>query len=779
MAPLRSPRLLLACLWFQSAAEARRTAETDGVASARTTLTPMTGMFTANKMEYDPLERYANGSPITDAVRVLDLLKDAVEKKGDKLALMQPKETETGDLIEAKKGKAADAVADGKKVGKHKYLYKTWTWKEYYDDVMRAAKAFLAMGLQPMDAVNIRGVNSPEWLITFMGCIAAGGLPVGLYPTDSDDILKFKAEDSGAKFIVVGKSKDLSIYSEFLDELTSVKAVVLWDVNPSYPDKVDDALVERLKSNDRLFLRWGEFLEKAAFESANEALKEAIDVQVPGQAGTVVYTSGTTGNPKGVMLSQDAVTWTCKTVCDNIMDKDYLPRNGHMRILSYLPLNHVAGQMLDIFAPVHLGTIPKVHATLYFPAKCYFSQKCHLEQISDAQPTLFLGVPLVWENMKAKLEENLLKIKEQKNKFVTSPFKKITGVVPGFARKPFRALKGRIQTLEPAKLKNTRSTAIPKLMLKKIGLGKVAFAISGAGPITANTLEFYYNLDLRILNAFGQSESSALGTAWSNKDFITFNVSEKLGSIGKALGNKLGFRAGDDDDDESPDPDPAKKEGEIMLWGRNVMLGYMNDEEKTRETITETGWLKTGDRAKMDQDGFLFLTGRSKDLMKDIGGEMIAPAAVEEGVQAACGQIVKDVIVFGHGKYYLSALLTLPEVLDAGMPTGELLGAAKKVDANAKTVADAKGSLKWEEALESCIKEYNGVAAKGPQKVWRYEILPEDITPEKSPDLMTPTFKIKRDGVAEKYAELIDSCGGDAALATASVKKCGVSVEVA
>eukprot|EP00928_Gymnodinium_smaydae_P006928 TRINITY_DN12474_c0_g1_i1.p1 TRINITY_DN12474_c0_g1~~TRINITY_DN12474_c0_g1_i1.p1 ORF type:complete len:185 (-),score=59.78 TRINITY_DN12474_c0_g1_i1:127-603(-) len=157
---------------------------------------------------------------------------------------------------------------------------------------------------------------------------------------------------------------------------------------------------------------------------------------------------------------------------------------------------------------------------------------------------------------------------------------------------------------------------------------------------------------------------------------------------------------------------------------------------------------------------------------------MIAPTAVEEGVKAACGQIVKDVIVFGHGKYYLSALLLIPEVLDAGMPTGALLGAAKKVDANAKTVADAKGSVKWEEALESCITEYNGVAAKGPQKVWRYEILPEDITAENSPHLMTPTFKIKRDGVAEQYAELIESCGGDAALATASVRKCGVSSEV-
>merc|ERR1740127_160198 len=200
-----------------------------------------------------------------------------------------------------------------------KYKYTKVTWSEYYELVMDAAAAFLSMGLQPMDAVNIRGVNSPEWLIAFMGCVAAGGLPVGLYPTDSAEIVKFKAQDSGAAFVVVGKAKDLKIYSSFLnrDKFKAVKAVVLWDFNPQNPEPLDQDLLEKLNTVERPLLLWDQFLAKGHARSAanfRAQIKGRVEAQHPGQAGTVVYTSGTTGNPKGVMLTQDGLTWAAKTM---------------------------------------------------------------------------------------------------------------------------------------------------------------------------------------------------------------------------------------------------------------------------------------------------------------------------------------------------------------------------------------------------------------------------------------------------------------------------------
>merc|ERR1719401_2112513 len=147
------------------------------------------------------------------------------------------------------------------------------------------------------------------------------------------------------------------------------------------------------------------------------------------------------------------------------------------------------------------------------------------------------------------------------------------------------------------------------------------------------------------------------------------------------------------------DPLEGDTEGEIVLYGRNMMLGYLNKEAKTAEAFTPSGWLKTGDRGKIDKDGFVFLTGRLKEIFKDLGGEMIAPVAVEQGIKEACNlpgqQILKQVIVVGDGKYYISALVTLLEKLDDNIPQGDLMGEAQKVDPGAFTVADAMASQIW------------------------------------------------------------------------------------
>merc|ERR1711953_533125 len=235
----------------------------------------------------------------------------------------------------------------------------------------------------------------------------------------------------------------------------------------------------------------------------------------------------------------------------------------------------------------------------------------------------------------------------------------------------------------------------------------------------------------------------------------------KFGSIGRALGNELKL-------DETLD-DEGKPRNEIMLKGRNVMLGYLNRPDKTGETI-KNGWLMTGDKGSIDEDGFVYLTGRLKEIMK-IQGEMIAPVAVEQGILKSCNPpgdtILKQVIVVGDGMYYISVLITLLEKVKEDengtpRPTGDLDGAAKKIDPalENQTVAEAKKSSTWAKHLSKCIGAYNAQAAKSQERVYRYLILPKDITAEDSPDLMTPTFKIKREKVSKQYKDEIEKCGG-------------------
>jgi len=529
----------------------------------------------------------------------------------------------------------------------------------------------------------------------------------------------------------VGKVNDLKTYSEFLDEeaFRGVKGVIYWDVNPQYPETLPLGLVEKLGGNGRQVLKWKDFLNRWQLStalngatSAQEQVMRTVNAQKPGQAATVVYTSGTTGNPKGVLLSQDSLTYSATQVANGLLTKDV----KKMRILSYLPLNHIAGQMLDIVAPLYISSRKDGEfATIYFPAICFLKKTCFKEQLKDASPTLFLGVPEVWDGLRLKLE------------LATQSW-----------------LFGKINDVAPS------------VLLKGVGLGSVQYAITGAGPITKSTLKFFKDMGLNILNLFGQSESSALGTSWRNEDFNNFNLTEEFGSIGRPLANK--FRLADRN---------AEGQGEIQLWGRNIMLGYMNRPDKTAEAITEDGWLKTGDLGAQDAHNFVWLTGRLKEIMKDKGGEMIAPVAVEEGIKIACNKpgasILKQVIVVGDGKYYISALVTLVEAVEEGVPTGELTGPSKSVDGGATTVAAAMRSEKWASALSECIAEYNKVAAKSQERVYRYLILPKDITREDSPDLMTQTFKIKRTGVTKKYAAEIETCGGDAALTGREVKACG------
>jgi long-chain-fatty-acid--CoA ligase ACSBG len=280
------------------------------------------------------------------------------------------------------------------------------------------------------------------------------------------------------------------------------------------------------------------------------------------------------------------------------------------------------------------------------------------------------------------------------------------------------------------------------LIKGKLGLKQMRIALSGAGAIKPDTVAFFHKLKIDILNVYGQSESTGGGTLTTPH---TFDM-KKTGSIGKVLpGTKIRYVN-------------TEFGNELQLFGRHIMLGYLNKAAKTGGTVDGEGWLATGDIAETDEDGYVWLTGRSKEIMKNHGGEMIAPVLAEQSIEKACAGLVAKVIVVGDKEYYLSALVMLPEELDGTEPTGRLAGAAKGVVEGVSTITEAQNSTQYSDMLKECFADYNtNLALNRVARVFRFTILDHAINTEDQ-DLMTPTQKLKRDGVMTKFSEEYSKC---------------------
>jgi len=699
----------------------------------------MSKAWTADKFEYRPTDKLD-----PPPVLIMELFAQAAAKRGTDPALVIP--TEKSKVVQKEQ----------ENITEYNFDFDYVDWRTYYEKTMQVAKALIKLGLEPMDAVAIKGLNSFEWFLGFMGTIAAGGLPVGMYPTDTADAIEYKSKDADVKIVLVGKQNDLEVFATVASKQPSMKHIIAWgetdisnflnedksdftvsrwedflmtseEPNITFPDrcccmhkrtpngegechlltktelnKVKGKKTKCKNNNMNLKLKHkvdgcdslaATYLEK----QLDSQLRERLNTINPGQAASVVYTSGTTGGAKGVMLSQDSLTWTIENVANQI----FLSTDFHKtdRSVSYLPLNHIAGQLMDILGPMYISA--KDHnSVVYFPSTCYVKYLCMPAYLQAVEPTIFLGVPEVWDKIKAKLQPSLPKL-------------------PSFATKMMSGLvKG------------------------KLGLKEMRIALSGAGAIKPDTVAFFHKLKIDILNVYGLSESTGAGTLTTPQ---TFNM-KKTGSIGKVLpGTQIRYV-------------DTEFGTELQLFGRNIMLGYLNKEAKTTAAVDEEGWLATGDIAETDEDGYVWLTGRSKEIMKNHGGEMIAPVLAEQSIEKACEGLVAKVITVGDKEYYLSALVMLPEELDGTEPTGRLIGAAKDAVEGVSTITEAQASTQYTDMLKECFAQYNtDLALNRVARVFRFTILDHAINTEDQ-DLMTPTQKLKRDGVIHKFSKQYSKC---------------------
>ena len=323
--------------------------------------------------------------------------------------------------------------------------------------------------------------------------------------------------------------------------------------------------------------------------------------QKPGECCCLIYTSGTTGNPKGCMLSHDNLTW--ETVCVQAMVEREKPEavGPHNRIVSYLPLSHIAGLAFDVLQ--HMGNV----CELYF-ARPDALQGTLVETLKWARPTSFFAVPRVWE----KFEERLKEIASTKPGFVQS----ISGWAKSYG---WANTVAKQNHQDPPFLYSVAEFLILRRIKEQLGLDQCIAFFFGAAPLKRSSIEYFGSLDMILFNLYGMSETTGAFTAQTPNKFSFDAAGFSMDGCDMMISN----------------PD-ENGEGEICMRGRNIMMGYLKNEEATRSTIDPQGYVKSGDRGKIDAEGFLRITGRIKELIITAGGENIAPVLVEDNFKLEC-----------------------------------------------------------------------------------------------------------------------------------------------
>jgi len=637
-----------------------------------------------------PIKKSPSGIGTAEPETIVDVFKRAVERNPDAIAWRR--EPTPGN-------------------------WETCTWKQHWENCVQMAKSLIAVGINQHDTVNIIGFNSYQWITASLGCQLAGGISAGQYTTNNSGQCKYIAEHSGAKVIFLENAKQLAKWEEIHAELPDIKCIVVWDGSEIDAEKF------KLK-----VYSYDDFIQVGSSISDDEVISR-FDKIKPGHCAGLIYTSGTTGNPKAVMMSHDNFIWTFKSFNESVGTPD----DFTLRVISYLPLSHVAAQIVDIIAPL-VVTADERPGELWFARPDALKGSLKLT-LAACRPTFFFGVPRVWEKFKAAIQA---KAKEPKGA--------VMGALVSWAKgKCYEKNTGR--SMSQPSVSPFGYGLASKVMGKvkaALGLDQCVMCLTGAAPISRDTLEYFKNLDIFIHEVYGMSESG--GPTTCNRLYH-----RETGTTGPAL-NGIEVKL-----DHVPDRD-KKGEGEICFRGRSIMMGYLGMETKTREAIDDEGFMHSGDVGSFDESGCLSITGRIKELLITEGGENIAPVPIEHYIKSLCPAL-SNVIMIGDRRKYCTCLISLKTKIDpeTEKPTDMLDGPALDVS-NAKTVQEAKEDTKWKAYIEDAIKTYNSdeeFCVSRAQKLQYFRILPEDLS--RPQGTLGPTLKIKRSVVTKIYSEVIES----------------------
>ncbi len=568
---------------------------------------------------------------------------------------------------------------------KRRGLWHPISWAEYGRAALEVACGLASLGLQPGQAAAIIGNNRPEWLFCDMGILLAGGLSVAIYATNPPEQCAYILAHSEARVFFVEDEEQLDKALQARGQLPHLERIVVMD-----PEGMEDFSDPQVLTLEEL-----RGLGRAAWDP--DGLGQRWQHTTEEDVAILLYTSGTTGPPKGAMLTHRNLLWTAEALG---RANPLYPTDS---ALSFLPLAHIAERMLSVYLPLVWGYV------------VYFAESLDtlFQNLQEVRPTILFAVPRLWEKLYAQLSLHMRQVDVVKRTAYELALK--------VGRRYARALLAGERISSSLRAAHTvAELAVLRPLRRRLGLDRVRFAVSGAAPIAPEILEFYHALGVRIREVYGQTEGSGPTTIHQG-DRI------RLGTVGQPLPG-VEVRIAED--------------GEILVRGPNVFAGYYKDPEATAQTLRD-GWLHSGDVGEIDADGFLRITDRKKDLIVTAYGKNVAPAYVENQLKAS--PYIQDAVVVGDRRPYLVALIVIDEDNVARWAQDQRIPFS--------TFADLSGNERVRELIAREVERVNR-RLSSPEQIKRFSILPKRLYQEDGE--VTPTLKVKRKVLQEKYRDLID-----------------------
>jgi len=562
------------------------------------------------------------------------------------------------------------------------------TWEQYGDQARLVGLGLKALGMKRGDICSIASEVNKEWLFTDLGIICAGGVCNGVYPTDAPNQVEYLISDSATRFYFAEDEEQLDKVLEVRERTPTLEKIIIFDMEGlrSFED-------EQCISMDQLLDAGREYLNQHPDEWQAE-----IDAASPSDLMILTYTSGTTGMPKGAMISQRNMLSML-----HCLQKGLDAREGDEQ-LGFLPLAHIAGRLFYTFSPLESLAVVNLVESL----------ETTVQDLQEVSPTVHFAVPRVWEKQYSTVA---IKLKEAT---ALGRFAYERAIAIGYRASAYRK-RNQSPPLHLRLLNSIADLIVFRNVRKMLGINNSRRLFTAAAPIAPDLIDWYWALNRPMFEIYGQTECTGI---------VTANTPEacRVGSVGKPISD-VEVR--------------LSEQGEILVRCPSVVTGYWRKPEKTAETIID-GWLHTGDVGRIDDDGFIYLIDRMKDIIITAGGKNITPSEIEN--QLKFSPFISDAVVVGDKKPYLTCLIMIDQENVTKYAQDEDV-----VFTNYTSLCHTREVNKLVgEEIEKVNKKFARV-----ETIKKYRLIDQLLDPED--EELTPTMKLKRKVVNVKYADLIDS----------------------
>ncbi len=579
---------------------------------------------------------------------------------------------------------------------KDRGLWQETSWAEYWRTVQAVAEQFSAWGLGAGDRLAILCGNRPQWLYADLGIQLIGGMSAGVYETNPAEDVVYVVNHSHCRAIVCEDQEQLDKVLERLTEMPQLEHILIVEARGT------------LDYDCAKITAWSDFVAAGRERLAGMDPTARLAALDPEQAANIVYTSGTTGQPKGAILTHRSALSLVRDVAAemNISDRD--------TVLSYLPLCHVAEKIYTVFLPLTEGVV--VH----------FGESIDTvrEDLAAVAPTMFLGVPRIWEKMASTVQ---VKIQD------ADPLKRWLFQRCLAIREPIaeRELQGQPKAGD-AIWRWLTDRLVFAALRERLGLGRCSGPFSGAAPIAPELLRWLTAIGVPVTEGFGMTELS--GISHYNRIGRV-----RLGSVGEPV-KGVETKIADD--------------GEILIRGPNIIQGYLDNPEATAEAIDSDGWLHTGDVGRVDADNYLWLTGRKKEIMITAGGKNLAPAKIENALKTS--PYIKEAVSIGDARPFVSALIQIDYDMVGNWATQQRIPYT--------SFPDLAANPEVLKLIDAELRRINEASLARVEQVRKFHLLSKEL--HQDDDELTATQKVRRQVIFKKYAELIDGLYAKKAVAT-------------